>query len=478
MKRKWIFIVITIILTFSTMSSCARTSSNNNNMDKIQLWHYHYADGDYPDKIIESVKEYCERKNIPLELCIYEGKTISMKDYILKRNVSLAHGNNGIVMDDIRLMEDLIGQHADYTKLDNYKNLFDSYKDRFIIPIGLDFLNIVIENEAIEYYDINIPEKPVIIYSEYLEIKQQMKEKGARFEANAKEYIDTLTYYLNKNKLLFADKNSEIIKDSDKFKETLKRTIIDVYNDIILYGDVEIIKNESGVYYRNLGTYRNKLKTYDKNSEITLCYGNKLLEGIVNIFQYNKIDDYINKTFVIYPYDIPPEPCFFMHKNITNKKIYDLANYIVNESSYFNLTGSKLSEKTWFAPTLNTRNIREGLHVDSNLEVMLRGSVGKTHDIDQILSNDGLKKIINSAYDTYYKNKDTSREAADYYFYYTGIARQNIELFIDKTVMNIYQKLSENQSSLVKLDVENEEIIKMIDVEINEFVTNFYLYND
>jgi len=453
------------------ISSCVKSSSNISKTDKIQLWHYDSERNlGYQKRIVEIAKEYCERKNIPLELYVYNENTMTVEDYILKRNLALAFGNS-IIIDDLRTMEDLINQNADYTKLVNYNSLFNSYKDRFCIPLGVDYLTIVVENEAIEYYDINTSSKSVITYSEYLEIKQQMKDKGARFEFNGREFIEIVDYYLNMNKLLFVDKNSKIIKDGDKFKEALKKTIIDICNDIILYSDANLTMSNKIV-----GSISNS-RIYDKNSKMILCNTDKFVEGIVNPYEYEKIGGFANKTFTIYPYLIGSSPCFYMHKKITNDKIYDLANYIVDESSYFKIIGSDL-KNTCFVPVLNTKNIREVLHVDDNWQVKVKENKEKLDATDEILAKDEIKKIINSVYDIIVKNEDTSKEVADYYFYYTSESRKNIGSFIQNSIMNISQKLSGNQLSLEKFDSENKEIIKMINDEINEFVTNFYLHNN
>lgn len=456
------------------MTSCARIIRGNT--DKIQLWSYNIkADIEYKLHIIEYAKEYCESKNIPLELCVYNEKEISFEDYILKRDLALAFEKNIIIIDDIRTMADMSKQPVDYTKLNSYRFLFNAYKDRFCIPLGVFYTTMAIENEVMEYYGINASEKPIITYSDYLEIKQEMKNKGARFEFNISEFSDVILYYMSKNNLLFIDKNSENLMDKNKFKEALKSTIIDICNEIIKYGDANIIINQSE-------EFRTSKNIYDKNSKLNLRYDNSIhgssfTGGLINPFMYDKVDNFANRTFYIYPFIIGPSPSFYMHNRITNDKIYDLANFIVNESSYLELIQSGRMDLTWFIPTLNTEKIRGILRADKNWKVKTKQNIEEQSITDKILNRDEIKKIINSAYNTIFNNENESREVADYYFYYITDYMLELELFIDNSIVSIFENLFSDQVELEEFDLNNEEVNKMIDYKINEFLNNFYLHN-
>jgi len=50
-----------------------------------------------------------------------------------------------------------------------------------------------------------------------------MKESGAKFKVTPTEYEEILDYYLDKNGLKFVNEDSAVLKDNDKFKESLKK---------------------------------------------------------------------------------------------------------------------------------------------------------------------------------------------------------------------------------------------------------------
>jgi len=68
---------------------------------------------------------------------------------------------------------------GDYTKLENYKNLFDNFKGHYCIPICSLMDTIVLDNEVLKSYGIECDK--YITLDEYYDIKQSMKEKGAKF---------------------------------------------------------------------------------------------------------------------------------------------------------------------------------------------------------------------------------------------------------------------------------------------------------
>ena len=445
--------LILIIIIILLLSSCSKANDDNT---KIQLWYYDFDNaGYYSDAvrgIISKAETFSKTNNIPLEIIGYNENTISHEDYVLKRNAAAAAGNI-IIIDDARYMHDIAKQHADYTKLDNYNNLLSAYKDRFCIPLGVGYRSLYIENEAINYYGIDT-EEPLITYSDYLEIKQSMKERGARFELNTTEFYELLDYYLNMNGLLFIDEESEILKDDNKFKEMLKKSILEVCNDIILY-------NDSKLEYNNKTKKRyGDFHIYDENSQLNLSGDIMQAYSLMEHGQFSGFrDDIFNKTFVIDPETTFLSPCFYMYKKITNDKIYDLANYIVTESTYLMVTTSR----PFYSPVFDMDKTKEKLSLDSNWQYtgIYKMNADRGQEVDK-----RVVTLINSVYEMLVKNNEKSRLIANYY-YYNKDYRYKITNFASEIVESLASK---------NFDYKNEEVNKMIDDKIDEFMTNFKVH--
>ena len=202
MSIKIIIIVLILITLLTTLISCKSINDDN---AVIQIWYYDYA-AHMPmnwyslalSQVIASAKTFCEKNEIPYEIVAYDEKTLTYNDYLLKRNIAASQGNM-IIIEDARYLTDIAKHHADYSKLDNYSNLLNMYKDKYSIPLGVNYHVGIINNKVINYYGIST-DKPLITYVDYLELKQEMKEKGAKFKFNQKEFSQMIEYHLNKRK--------------------------------------------------------------------------------------------------------------------------------------------------------------------------------------------------------------------------------------------------------------------------------------
>ncbi len=484
-KRFLIFILMITLLSFIIVSSCKKKENNllnlnqindsdnninaNGNTNKIQLWYWsHTYDSVYFDsvyfetilRIVDSAKEFCNKNNIPLEILGYDESKLSFKDYIIKRNIAAASGNM-IIIGDLDYMQELSKQHADYYKIDNYENLLNVYKDRFCIPLGTNFLGGYIDNKAMQYYGIN-PEKKVITFTDYLEIRQDMKEKGARFELNYSEFNYLINYYQNMNGLLFINEESEVLRDNGLFKKMLKKTILDVCSDFLLYYDNNNLK-----YTKRALQSPIKYQIYDKSSNLTLERDSKGLHSLLLPNSYDRIEDISNKTFYFDPFTKIFSANFYMYKKITNEKIYDLANHIVNEETYLMI--NKDNDKNYilnYIPVFNINKSKEILGVNDNLEF-----------IEEYQGSPEIKKIISDAYKILIKDEESSKEIADYH-YMNNDYQNLIKFFIIEALDSIAYELSGDELSLEKFDPENEYINKTLDKKINEFVINLGIHNN
>lgn len=466
MKIKRELIVIIIILMM-ILTSCTKPkseiqdASTQNSNDKIQLWYYNrYGYSNTIETYVNSIIKFCEDNEIPLEVTKFSKDTMSIDDYILKRNIAATAGNM-IVLDEIQYMGDLASQHADYTKLGNYSKLFDVYKNRFCIPIIFQTLALYIDNNIMKHYDIDTTKNKVITYSDYLEIKQEMKEKGARFDYNTREYNELIAYYLNTNGLLLLDEKSELIDNTDDFRDSLKKSITGICNDIILYNNYNLNKNIRTKILNDVYEFMdlaNSENIYDKTSGLVFMGNFKYISGTTlpgDLFNYS----IPNSTFLFNPIHCSRTyPCLYMYKKITNDKIYDVANYIIGESSF-----SVLSEMgaTRFMPVLNTDLTRKLIYVNDDWKLK-----------DDFKIDDEKRSIIDATYEMLFKDEEKSKEIASYLFYNEKYSR-TIKTFVDDIVFDIAKKLSGEELSLEKFDPNNQEMNKFIDDKINEFITNF-----
>ncbi len=477
MKKKLIVIVsvvfaISLSLYFAFKHGNTIINNITNGEDKIQLWYYYIGrEKGLNSELIDGVKNFCEENDIPLEIHEYGSDIITYKDYVLKRNIAAATGNF-ISIDMLSRLNNMPkNSAADYTKLESYNKLFEVHKGKSCVPLGMCYVGLAINKKAIDYYGIDTFETPVITYTEYLKIKQEMKEKGARFKINDTECREIVDYCLNKNGVLFLNENSDYVKDSGEFKARLKKSIMDICNDIILYHDSKLYNYDPEGFYNNLP------HLYDENSSLDFIGEIETSQLLISPLAVERISNISDKTLMIYPYAINYSPAFFMNKKITNNKIYDIANYVVNESRYLELIGYGIASDMIYTPIFDTEEIRKALKVDENWEYT--GRIGRT-----INSGGNIKRIINASYNIFIKDKEKADEVARYSYdpiqsstYDVYIISAKVVEFTESLVFEIAKELSGEKNSLDNFDSENSEINKMIDDKINQFVDSYYLYN-
>jgi hypothetical protein len=438
-------------MSFLTLISCKNNA--NNSTDVIQIWYYGNGDSTkITEEIARSAKSFCEQNNIPIEVVHYDDSTISYADYIFKRNLAASKGNM-ITIGDIRDIEDLSNQHADYSKLENYDKLIDGFKNRFCIPLGVNYILKYLKNDIMQYYNIAI-DKTIITYTEYLIIKQEMKKNGARFDFSGQEFRELRDYYLIKNGVSSIDEDSDILK-GDKLKEIMKKVSLEVYEDILLYYDIDLqgfepVPGEYNVVRRNI---------FDKNSGLKLLDVNKYnsLYEFTNPEKYNLSEDFEGTTLCIDPTIGYSSPNFFMYKKITNDQIYDLANHIVKEGTYVNLRID-----AFYLPTFKIDKLRKVLKLNEELEL------DEKYDV---ISK--KREITNEIYKIYIKDKEKSKELADFHFF--GSYNYYINYYIRDIVKEIAKSLSSNGTTLEKYDASNAKIEKIIDDKINELILNLHV---
>ncbi len=448
MRKRFIYL-ITIIIISLMFTSCGIGNSKSN--DTIQLWSYFNSPGNLQSKsiliIIDSVKIFCEENNIPIEINTYTSDTLSLEDYKIKRNIAAARGNM-ITIDDISNIRDLMKKHADYTRLENYDKLIDIYKGEFCIPLAIKESIDSVDYELMKFYNLS-SNKQFITYRELLDIKQNMKKKGAEFELNRHEILEVINYYLYSNELLFLNENSEILKDDINLKKKLKKTVLDVCNDITQYYDSNLeLSNDTSKLTNSI----------DNRSGISFEYNhsNKAFLHPIEAYMKTSID---NKIFFINPKSNTYSPSFFMYKKITNDKIYDLANYIVSEE-----TSLMIIKDAIYSPAFKGEKTKDFFKINEKNEY-----IGDEE-------NEETKEIINTRLDILLNDREESKELANKFFCNKDYII-NFNMISLNLIYDIANQLSGGKLSLENFDSNDKEINKMLDEKINEFVFNFKMQN-
>ncbi|HBB29394.1 MAG TPA: hypothetical protein DC000_09135, partial [Clostridiales bacterium] len=205
---------------------------------------------------------------------------------------------------------------------------------------------------------------------------------------------------------------------------------------------------------------KNNSFIYDENSELMLYDNTDNTYFITGYSDFvNLGESILNKTLVISPKSTFMSPCFYMYKEITNNKIYDLANYIVSETSYLYVS----NRFHYFSPVFDAERTKKLLDVDDNWkyigEFKTRAEQGK--EVDMKIYN-----LVNDVYEMLVKNKETSKLIASYYYINRGYSNRIYGFVAD----SIYELSNQ------KFNYKNEEINNMIDNKIDEFITNFNVH--
>lgn len=463
MKKRAIFISLSILILL-ILVSC---NKKNDDKAEIQIWAYYHESINPHDtneyynetaNLITSIKMFCYENEIPIKFFIYSNKTLSYEDYTLKRNIAAANVGNMIIIEDARYLWDLYEQHADYTKLESYAKILDVYKNRFCIPIGTRQGNLVINRSILNYYNIEL-DKPLITYDEYLEVKQSIKDKGAKFYMNQFEFSEKLNYYINKFGLLYINNASKILNNMNTFKMVLKSVIVEICNDFIKYNDskLDVINSER----------EKTFNVYDENSGLDMYYQTYYngMQTLVSIpltsydFISMKYDYIYGDNVVVWQPFQRLSPSFYMYKKISNDRIYEIANFIVSEESFKTISGSIHAS----SPSLNGELIREVLELDESFNYNGNYKAAAKSGDERSLK---IIKLIDETFNMLIKNNETSMTLADSYFI-------NEEYFIriKSFIAESINKLSESN-----FNFKDKIIDRWLEEQISEFVKNFNIH--
>jgi len=373
LKRLFLIILILILLLTGCSGKAGNVSQVHEQDDGIvRVLYYDIDESDSSSNVKAAVKmlqSYGIENNVKVEVIKYTDDELGHDDFILKRNTMIQNNEVDIVFDSADSLYEIRNKSGDYSKLDTYENIWDNLKGYYCIPLFLLSRADKLNNAAWEYYDIGQEKtKDVLTRQEYYEIKQLMKEKGARFALNKCEMMELVEYYTIKNNVRIKERDGKY-KIDDK---TLKHTIQEIYEDIEKNYDAfdeekiknyetdyeirdevtgKIIRDWSTVLFRNMSNYE-EIIDYVYNLE-----GYEDRKGPeCNIF----IDDIGVQAGRNFEYS-----SLFITKNSADE-VYKVASVLFTESYYKAI--SPQSQKSGFSPVIDTPEIREYINVDGNWE--------------------------------------------------------------------------------------------------------------
>lgn len=194
---------------------------------------------------------------------------------------------------------------------------------------------------------------------------------------------------------------------------------------------------------------------YDETSDLKLLE-TYTLYSLSSYSDFAKLnDDIINKTFVISDATFN-SPCAYMYKKITNDKIYDVFNQILDES-YYKAIGNT-NQSSFYFPVMDAEPIRQLIKADENWEYT--GFSGESEKDVKLLNT------MNDIFEMMVKNKETANYIAEYYF-----SNEEFNYKISAEINYLLSKLI-----IGNLDYNEKEVDDMINKEIDDFVINFNIH--
>ncbi|QSX04956.1 hypothetical protein JYG23_09665 [Sedimentibacter sp. zth1] len=329
MKRKYIWFIIISLLVLS-LTSCKADKNIDTSNNTVHIWMY---DGEYTSSmhdLLPKVRNYCSKNEIPLEIHYYTDDEMTYDDYVLKRNASLYNANS-IVWGGPNEMKNVSQKHADYTKIDNYENIGDSFKCLPYIPCSYEAKLDLLDINLLNYYDITI-EKDMLSYPEYRSIVFEMIEKGAEFN---NEYVINRMYIEEKAAKYMLPLNIvELGKNiDDEYKINVIKAIKEVAQEKVFNYECA---NQSS-YKRLIDQKTNLYLVVADSRNIYNWYIPYDSEN--GEFRVGKEAETINDTIVVYS-PIKISSAIYIGENVDNDNIYDLVNYMISPDFYKNEFGN------------------------------------------------------------------------------------------------------------------------------------------
>ncbi|QSX04959.1 hypothetical protein JYG23_09680 [Sedimentibacter sp. zth1] len=422
--RKNIFFIALLVLFIFILTSCKADKNN----DTVHIWMY---DGEYISSMhnsLSKVENYCSDNEIPLEIHYYTDDEMTDDDYVLKRNASLNNPNN-IVWGGANEMCSLPSEHANYIKIDNYKNVGEGFRCLSYIPCSYIGKIDLVDINLLNYYDITI-EKDMLSYPEYRSIVFEMIEKGAEFN---NEYVI--------NKMYIEEKAAKYMLPLNIVE--LGKNINDEYEENLINAIKEVAQEK--VFNYECVNQRSSKRLIDLKTNLYLTVAESIDMDLWNV-PYNgepgimKTVDSISDTIMIF------KPLYitnsvFVAENVKNEKVYDVVNYILSTECIKNRCYE--AEDSVQIYTLKN-DVSDELYVILNGESLLEFKENNKEDLDRI------EKIINSNI----KNGNLSQE-------YVELLQ--FDVLFNTPNSSLYEFISNESNKLMNGNISDDELKKDVD---------------
>ncbi len=456
----YIFILVSIGVFFIS------NLENRNEDNAVEIWWYEY-EGEYLyNRLISRFVDVLVYNSfalhgITVKEMKYSYKDMTYDDYVFKRNIALST-KNALTIDDTKNLYSLRNYHDDYNKVENYAedNFVDMFKGKYCIPMGVYSQCVLINKDIFDYYNIEISSNKLYTYSEFLDLRQRLKEEGARFSLNRQDYYYTIDYYIDKNRLNSSDLFDSFDMGEDKFRQALKKTILEIYNDFSSYYDNKINFNTllGNDYEQSVEFNENKI--YDTTSSQVL-----MSTRVVHPFydsDYNRAtEDFSNKIPVLldsyYTRNTLKSPSIFIYNKDHDENLYKIA--------------SELLTDTYFGILLPSNNYG-GKHI-YYIPTHISQFVYKAYGFDENFMNNSymanLAKIGQ-------KNLEAQLNLSN-------VVRTNImnDAIVGKQIMNSFSRGGSIDylynfiiEELMKIN-EDEKNIEKLDKNIYDYTRNYYI---
>lgn len=431
--RKIIFFLL-IIMTL-ILSSC----QSKEETDTVKVWWYKQSDGyniyNYTVlSALEEMEEYAQNNNIKLEITKFYEDILSYDDYILKRNAAVESGDVDILFDTVSNLYSLRNKNGDYTRLDTYSDILNSFKGYYCLPICYHTRAKVMNNEVLKLYDINCSK--VISLDEYYEIKQRLRNSGAKFDFNAMEKFELVDRYYRKNNISAIEKDKKYTVDKDLLKQTVK----DIYKDVM------------GNYNYTYAEDNSINKVYENNSGIV--FSSKSFYGISSCDIYDsrrempeELTDYTVAVIDKVQYEVKESlPCVFV-TNAARDDAFKLASQLFTSKFQINLREKK---HIYIMPVVDITEVKESYGLDSDWKCIRQIESYTPEDTAQ------LYDMKDMAYE-YVVRGDNS-----YFFTDSRVEDAIISFIYDEVSL-----LMDNQGAFDSIDKRIDDLIININVHYN-----------
>lgn len=283
MKKVFIAAIICIFITLMLISILNKETKSTN--DTVDIWYY-VTGGN--KAMLDHMSDYMEivgnKEGINVKIHRVTENDMSIDDYILKRNLAVQLGEADILFGYPDTFYSIKDRCDDYSKLSTYDNILPNLRGSFVLPIMSNPEFYLADKDVFELYGVSVDD--VITFDEYYDYKLIMKENGAKFKINYREFNELLDYHIRKNAIHLEEKDGNMTIN----KDLMDKTIHDICTELSQFYDYfsrQVIFNEEETTIIDDVTGR-ALRDYDYHYYICLkSYADTVDQ--LNQFEY---DDY------------------------------------------------------------------------------------------------------------------------------------------------------------------------------------------